>query len=343
MPSTIPIGEAAARKVAEQLQALQPAAGAIRAAPPEPGARAWRRTRARWTRSVSRAWSVSTSRSSSRAWRPRAGEPLDIATLDLDMRRIYGRGDFEHVGYRLIDEPDHRILAVQAVEKAWGPDLRALRPVAVQRLPRRQRLQPAGQLPPHLAQPPGRRMAHRPAAGQRRLAVHRVLPAAGAEPVLLHRAARAGWRAGRPTSTAAPTATTWRRATTSASAPSGLDLGSQFTKYGELRVGVLGRAGRRRPADRRPGAGAVHIKRDIGAVRTRLYLDQLDSTSFPRTGYSLDAQVLASTTQLGASDTYNRWTANFVGARSFGPHTFQVAAGRRRHARRRPACRCTTT
>ena len=26
------------------------------------------------------------------------GAPLDIATLDLDMRRIYGRGDFEHVG-----------------------------------------------------------------------------------------------------------------------------------------------------------------------------------------------------------------------------------------------------
>ena len=32
------------------------------------------------------------------------GSPLDVATLDLDMRRIYGRGDFEHVGYKLIDD-----------------------------------------------------------------------------------------------------------------------------------------------------------------------------------------------------------------------------------------------
>jgi NTE family protein len=66
-------------------------------------------------------------------------------------------------------------------------------------------------------------------------------------------------------------------------------------------------------------------KRDIGAVRARLYLDQLDSTNFPRSGYMLDSQVLGSTTQLGASDSYNRWNANFLGAKSFGPHTFQLA------------------
>ena len=35
------------------------------------------------------------------------------------------------------------------------------------------------------------------------------------------------------------------------------------------------------------------IKRDIGAIRTRLYLDQLDSTAFPRGGYKLVAQVFS--------------------------------------------------
>ena len=67
------------------------------------------------------------------------------------------------------------------------------------------------------------------------------------------------------------------------------------------------------------------IKRDIGAVRARLFLDQLDSTSFPRSGYNLDAQIRGSTTRLGASDTYNRWNMNFLGAKSFGAHTFQMA------------------
>jgi hypothetical protein len=42
--------------------------------------------------------------------------------LDADMRRLYGTGDFESVGYRFLEEPGKRVLAVDAVEKGWGPD-----------------------------------------------------------------------------------------------------------------------------------------------------------------------------------------------------------------------------
>jgi len=52
----------------------------------------------------------------------KVGEPLVQAELDGDMRRLFGTGDFEHVNYRIIDEPGKRVLAVDAVEKAWGPD-----------------------------------------------------------------------------------------------------------------------------------------------------------------------------------------------------------------------------
>ena len=38
------------------------------------------------------------------------------------MRRLYGTGDFEHVNYRILEEPGKRVLAVDAVEKSWGPD-----------------------------------------------------------------------------------------------------------------------------------------------------------------------------------------------------------------------------
>jgi NTE family protein len=50
------------------------------------------------------------------------GQPINQEVLDQDMRRIYGTGDFEHVNYTLIDTPGKRILAVEAVEKTWGPD-----------------------------------------------------------------------------------------------------------------------------------------------------------------------------------------------------------------------------
>ncbi len=50
------------------------------------------------------------------------GQPLVQSQLDADMRRLYGTGDFEHVNYRILDEPGKRVLVVDAVEKAWGPN-----------------------------------------------------------------------------------------------------------------------------------------------------------------------------------------------------------------------------
>ena len=52
----------------------------------------------------------------------RAGKPIDQQTLDSDMRRLYGTGDFEHVNYRFLEEPGRRVLTVDAVEKSYGPD-----------------------------------------------------------------------------------------------------------------------------------------------------------------------------------------------------------------------------
>ena len=49
-------------------------------------------------------------------------QPIEQEVLDKDLRRIYGTGDFEHINYSLIDEPGKRVLAVEAVEKSWGPD-----------------------------------------------------------------------------------------------------------------------------------------------------------------------------------------------------------------------------
>jgi NTE family protein len=104
----------------------------------------------------------------------------------------------------------------------------------------------------------------------------------------------------------------------------GLDIGSQFTKYGELRLGLVAGQGKADVEVGSPILAAYGIQRDVGAVRARLYVDQLDSTSFPRDGYVVDAQVLASSTNLGASDSYNRWNVAATNARSFGAHSFQL-------------------
>jgi NTE family protein len=323
MPSTIPIGEAAARKVAEQLKRYS--------LPPEQYAvhrQGQVRVLAQDTRKVDEIRVEGLDRVNEQvviqSMETRAGEPLDIGTLDLDMRRIYGRGDFEHVGYRLIDDPEHRILAVQAVEKSWGPtyvrfglslssDFHGDNAFNLLASFRRTWLNRLG----------GEWRTDLQLGNDAFLFSEFYQPLVPSQYFFIAPRIQLGsWPAdiyGGPNGNELTA-----RYRVSASTL-GLDLGSQFTKYGELRVGVVAGQG---DADLQIGSpilAAYSIKRDIGAVRARLYIDQLDSTTFPRGGYAIDAQVLGSSTSLGASDTYTRWTANFVGATSVGPHTFQAA------------------
>jgi len=51
------------------------------------------------------------------------GEPLDEEKIGADLRRIYGRGDFESVGYRVIgSQGGPRVMVITPKEKDWGPD-----------------------------------------------------------------------------------------------------------------------------------------------------------------------------------------------------------------------------
>ncbi|HJS36777.1 MAG TPA: patatin-like phospholipase family protein [Burkholderiales bacterium] len=50
------------------------------------------------------------------------GEPLKEETLSADLRRIYGRGDFEGIDYLIEEGPAGRALVVRPREKDWGPD-----------------------------------------------------------------------------------------------------------------------------------------------------------------------------------------------------------------------------
>ena len=323
MLSTIPIGEAAARKVADQLRRYS--------LPPEQYA-AHRQRQVRVvvqdTRKVDEIRVEGLERVNEevviQSMETTVGSPLDVATLDLDMRRIYGRGDFEHVSYQLIDEPDHRILAVQAVEKSWGPtyvrfglslssDFRGDNAFNLLASIRRTWLNRLG----------GEWRADAQIGNDGLLFTEFYQPLVPNQFFFI--APRAQLMRGPADIYAGPSGDDLAARYNVSIGTLGLDLGSQFTKYGELRVGLL--AGKF-DADLQIGDPVLSqytLRRDLGAVRARLYLDQLDSTAFPRSGYNLDAQLFASTTRLGASESFNRWNANFVGAKSFSAHTFQVA------------------
>ena len=52
----------------------------------------------------------------------KVGAAIDPTVLDNDIRRLYGQGDFEHIGYHLFEEQGQHVLSVEALEKSWGPD-----------------------------------------------------------------------------------------------------------------------------------------------------------------------------------------------------------------------------
>jgi len=50
------------------------------------------------------------------------GQPLDEKVLEQDIARLYGRGDFDRITYRLQQEQGRQVLVIDAIEKAWGPN-----------------------------------------------------------------------------------------------------------------------------------------------------------------------------------------------------------------------------
>ncbi len=51
-----------------------------------------------------------------------AGAPLNTETLNRDLLRVFGDGNYERVDYRLTRVGDRNVLRVMPVEKSWGPD-----------------------------------------------------------------------------------------------------------------------------------------------------------------------------------------------------------------------------
>ena len=118
-PEAIATGVAAARRVSDQLARLgvSPAEYA-----------AWRASVERRRESVARIDEVrieGLNRVNPDLFEPivagHEGKPLDRAKLASDLSRLYGRGDFERVNYRIEREDGRNLLIVDAVEKAWGP------------------------------------------------------------------------------------------------------------------------------------------------------------------------------------------------------------------------------
>lgn len=252
----------------------------------------------------------------------RVGEPLEVDTIDHDMQRIYGSGDFEHVGYRLSQEQDTSILEIEALEKSWGPDylrfgltlssdfsgdaffnlLGSYRQTWINSLGAEWRTDAqVGRTSAFVTE------LYQPLDVT---SVFFVAPRAEftREPIDLFldgdRIARYDVRSGH----------------------AGVDLGLQVTRWGEARIGIL-RGTLNADLDTGPEVLSPTTLDRVqqGAFTAQLKFDQLDSVTLPRRGFSANAYFYSSEDALGADETYAKWDADFLGAYSFGEHTVQLA------------------
>jgi NTE family protein len=316
LPKTVPIGEAAARKATAQLAALgvsTDAYAALRARQRE-GALADIRPIAEIRFApLARV----NPRTLSALVETQPDRPLDQATLDADMRRLYGTGDFEHVNYRVLEEANRRVLEIDAIEKAWGPnylrfglglgsDLEGDTFFNFAVSHRRTWLNSLGaewrsdaqvgrttRLATELYQPLGTEHGFF------------VVPRVELERRIVDvfdgslRVARYSLRSGRLT----------------------LEAGTDVRRFGEVRVGLLTgsiKAGLDiGPEVLSPPSGRIRQ----GAVTLRADADHFDSANFPRSGFAGSGTVFSSQKALGADDAYAKWDADFSTAISFGPHS----------------------
>jgi NTE family protein len=250
----------------------------------------------------------------------KAGETLDQEVLDRDIRRLYGTGDFEHVGYKVIDENGRRILAIEAIEKSWGPDYLRFGLGASTDFKgdflfdmvasyRRTWLNPLGlewktdlrfghvfSLASELYQPVD-------TSGRFFIAPRVEI---GRQPVDLYegndRLAQFNFRYAR----------------------ANIDAGMVFGRVGEARVGLV-----RGKTAGSVSTGPPDLPLDLAAISiggwtSRVYFDALDSFNFPKDGWNVAAATFASRTALGAADTYTKWETSGTLVKTFADNTFHA-------------------
>lgn len=319
MADTVPIGEAATRSVAAQLQrlALAPAAYAeLRTAQ--------QRAPAAAAMVIDEIRFAGLTHVNPQALRPlietRVGEPLDAAVIDADLGRIYGRGGFAHVGYRVLSENGKRILQIDAQESATG--LNSLR------------------FGLGLSNDFSGNAYYQAIASYRRSWLNSL----GAEwrtDLLLGRVNQLSSEFYQPLDVGqawfiAPYLDLEQKPLdvfdgsnrvarfSRQSGLLGVDLGSQHPLFGEVRFGVY-RGRRSFKLDTGPSTLLASDEAiGIGGARLQLRRDRLDSGKFPRRGTALSFNLLASEPSLGARDRYQRWDIDYVAAFSRGEHTLQL-------------------
>ena len=248
------------------------------------------------------------------------GEELAEVKVGEDLRRIFGRGDFESIGYRIDEEAGKRVMVITPQEKSWGPaylrfglglatDFQGESVVSVLLQHRQTWLNRRGgewlnevklgtnnSFFTEFYQPIDERgtwfVAPYGSIGQ---TVRSVFDDG-------EKIARYDVNDGRV----------------------GLDGGSALGTWGEARVGYVWRKVRASIDTGSPFLPSLN--EESAGIRARLNADQFDHPWFPRRGYQAELNAYTAEKSLGSERNYERYEGFISAALGWGNHSFQFTA-----------------
>ena len=254
----------------------------------------------------------------------RPGEPLDEAKVSADLRRIYGRGDFESVDYHVQQESGRRVMVIQPREKDWGPDYMRFGLGLVTDFQGENYFNILAQYRRTWLNRLGGEWLTEAQVGQ-----HTFLASEFIQPVeergryfvaphfKLGQELRGVFSGDDRVGEYQTKETRF-----------GLDTGAFLGTWGEARIGALWRN-----VDARTKTGSPllpDVKETTVALRAILFVDQLDNAWFPRSGFRMATTAYASEEGwLGSDRGYQRVDAELTAVKTWGVHTanFKLTGG----------------
>ncbi len=246
----------------------------------------------------------------------KGGRVLDTKTLGQDLKRIYSLGYFEIVSYTIVEDGQRRILKITPTPKSWGPtylklglflgtDFQLTTGFGVTALVDATELNGLG----------GEWKTTVTVGEPIELKTRFFQPLTYRSHLFL--SPYAGWEQ-RNSQVYDENEVALGTYQVSRSAL-GMDIGYDFGTWGELRVGYLRAFGQGR---RKVGDPAFpDVDWDEGGLAARMEVDQLDNVNLPHSGYFSDITFLANREGLGATTSYDRFTAAALGVQTIGRWT----------------------
>ena len=250
------------------------------------------------------------------------GKPVDQKVLERDMLRLFGTGDFEHVSYRILQEPAGQVVNIDAAEKSWGPDYLRFGLGLGSDLQGDAFFNLAASYRRTWMNSRGAEWRTDLQAGRTsRFVTEWYQPTQAGGPWFV--AARAGYE--RSSTDLFRNSERIARYSIRES-EAAVDVGATLGAYAEMRLGYVAGSVHTSldtgPADLAPPEGRINR----GALVARAIVDQLGSANFPTSGYAASLRLFASREALGAASDYTKWDVDALGAWSLRRHTISLAA-----------------